>query len=161
MGGHSKGAGSAAITYGNGVTYYNSMSLSRPELLRQIKERKNINRLISTFGKAEHLHELNLVMPKVDIVLENLDNMAKHADRVNIFMLRDDKHDFPNQYGDRRYEALTDKLKDKKIPNNVNIIEIKNFAGTEHHGGALEKGSPVLEQIFKQYEEIQNKAGDK
>ena len=159
--GHSMGADAGAIAYGNGFTYYNSFDtgLSRPELVQQIKQAKNREFFVNTFGKAERLHELNLVMPKVDIVLQNLDNMAKNADTVNIFMMRDDKLWIP-QYGNREYETLMDKLEDKKIPKNVNIIEIENFVGTDYHEGALKKSSPVLEQIFKQYKEIQNKTGN-
>jgi hypothetical protein len=76
-------------------------------------------------------------------------------------MLREDERDYLPRYEDRRYEILTDKLKNKNIPNNINIIEIKDFAGTNYHGGALKKNSPVLEQIFKQYKKMQNKAGGK
>ncbi len=160
--GHSMGADAGAIAYGNGLTYYNSFDtgLSRPELVQQIKQAKNREFFVNTFGKAERLHELNLVMPRVDRVLDNLDNMAKHADTVNIFMLREDERKNIKRYGDRQYETLINKLKDKNIPNNVNIIEINNFYGRGYHAGALAEDSPVLEQIFKQYKEIENKAGD-
>jgi len=155
---HSMGADAGAIAYGNGFTYLqHNIPLSRPEILNHIKQGEPPFSYINTFGKAERVHELNLVMPRVNIVLENLDNMAKHADTVNIFMLRDDRRDYLPRYEDRRYEALADKLRNKDIPSNVNIIEIENYSDVDNHGGALEKGSPVLEQIFEQYKEIQNR----
>ena len=76
-------------------------------------------------------------------------------------MLREDERKNIKRYGDRQPKTLTNKLKDKELPKNINIIEINNFVGEKYHSGALEKDSPVLEQIFEQYKEIQNKTGDR
>jgi len=105
--GHSMGADSLAIMFGN----------------------KNFNMKVD---------EINLVFPRVRYVLSNLEEMAKKAETVNIYVLKGDINNFLPGYGDRSAETLVKKLSD--IPDNVNIIVIQGCKGTQCHGGACNEG---------------------
>ena len=106
----------------------------------------------------EHVDELNLFMPRADYVVRNLKGMSQNADQVNVFVLSKDQLNlgpfYVPGYGDRSYETLQKKLTNVNVPSNVNIIEVENFSGPNDHGRSLSKGSPVLEQLWTQYQEI-------
>lgn len=101
----------------------------------------------------ERTHEINLVMPRVNQVLDNLNNMSKNSDQVNIFMLSNDKRNAPG-YGNRSGSDLNKRLAGKKIPSNVNIIMIDNYDGKQNHAGALSRDSDVMKQIWTQYKDL-------
>lgn len=122
--GHSMGADAAAQAYGT-----NPNSPNAPE----------------------HVQELNLVMPRVEYVMNNLDNMSKNADQVNVFLLGGDKIWGTKSYGDRSFETMKNNIQSSSIPKNVKVIKIDNFFGISSHGGALNKNSPVFNQIWGQY----------
>lgn len=54
-------------------------------------------------------------------------------------------------YGDRSAETLSGVALGRRIPSNVNFINIKNFSGAKYHPGALRKNNPVFDQIWQQY----------
>jgi RHS repeat-associated protein len=101
----------------------------------------------TAYGKesANHADRLILIMPRGDLVKENIQNMSQNANRVDIYMLPKDSLPMKT-YGDRGYINLMDGLKKDKIsiPKNVFIHELP--AGIKHGGAGND--SAVLDLVF-------------
>ena len=85
--------------------------------------------------------------------------------KINLYVLKNDKGlSAVKDYGDRSYETLQKKIKDKKIsvPKNVKIIPLdpiyKNKVRPypdytiKNHAPALDYGNPMFEKIWENYE---------
>lgn len=88
---------------------------------------------------VEKVDELILIMPRVDEVKNNIQNMSQNAKRVDIYMLTGDSMKLLPGYGDRSHESMIKTMDTEfwlkgKTHSNVYFHEIG--IGQWLHGGA-------------------------
>ncbi|WP_158612525.1 hypothetical protein, partial [Leptotrichia sp. OH3620_COT-345] len=117
--------------------------------------------------RPERADELNIVMPRIDFIEKYLSRASKNAVTVNLYVLKNDKGlSVVKDYGDRSYETLQKKIKERKItiPDNVKIITLNPIYKKDNlllpdytinnHAPALDYGNPMFSQIWKEYEKV-------
>ncbi|GBR72705.1 putative Rhs family protein [Candidatus Termititenax aidoneus] len=104
------------------------------------------------YGKegVEKVDELILIMPRVDEVKNNIQNMSQNAKRVDIYMLSGDSAPVLSAYGNRSHESMIKTMDTEfwlkgKTQSNVYFHEIG--IGRELHGGAGNNDA-ILDAIF-------------